>query len=413
MVDVISIFSEFCARHNHTVNVHTLRRAPMNPDSKPWLVRTRELQQQTTLLANVEPTDAPFLSCYLDLSRGADHCRDLLNQRIGRMRDTLRRTEQADFDHALSLIESRLAAPFHPDAQGMAVFARGPGGGEFLLSMEFAVPMESRLTLYPTPDIYPLLEMKDNCDRFLLVLVRPGWVQVAEVDLGAVALRGWAASPIESSTANHFGRRGPRGGDPAPLAMARPLRLVERIARASGHDYVFLAGDADLAEQLRTRWSLPSRTRLVDVLPMRPDAGMQDAVEAALAVFVEFEERESRSIAARLVRGVHQRGLAVTGGVATLEALRGGEADILVIAKGFSPDPMWGWDDSDSSRIRERAPDLRAELIRLAGQQGVPVEVVDSDELRYLGGVGCLLRHRTQDQTLRRRQRSGRLQLVA
>jgi hypothetical protein len=140
---------------------------------------------------------------------------------------------------------------------------------------------------------------------------------------------------------------------------------------------------------------------------------MSEAVEIASAVFAEFEERESRQIAARLVSGVRRRGGAVTGGLATLEALREGHAEVLVIAKGFSPDPLWGWDDGDTNRIRERAPDLRAELIRLAGQQGVPVEVVDSDELRYLGGVGCLLSDRPLGQAQRQPSRQGRLRLVA
>jgi len=163
------------------------------------------------------------------------------------------------------------------------------------------------------------------------------------------------------------------------------VHLVERLVRAGGHDNLILAGNPVLAEHMRTQLSLPPKTRVLDVLSMPANTSLQDAAAAALNVFVEFEESESRAIAARLVGGVRRRGLAVTGGLASLQALRQGAADMLVIAKGFGPDPLWGWEHGDRTQIQERAPDLRAELVRVAGQQSIPVEVADSDELRYVG----------------------------
>ena len=59
------------------------------------------------------------------------------------------------------------------------------------------------------------------------------------------------------------------------------------------------------------------------------------------------------------------------------------------------------------------ALDLRAELLRLAGQQGVAVGFAHSRELSVLGGVACLLRPRTKRLVLPASQAHGRLELVA
>ncbi len=65
----------------------------------------------------------------------------------------------------------------------------------------------------------------------------------------------------------------------------------------------------------------------------------------------------------------------------SLEALKRGQADVLVLARDM-PDP-----------------EIREELVRLAAQNQCQVEVVDfCDFLMEFGGVGCLLRYLTPDQ---------------
>src|SRR5581483_4494175 len=101
-------------------------------------------------------------------------------------------------------------------------------------------------------------------------------------------------------------------------------------------------------------------------------------------------------------------GLAVAGATASIEAVKSGQADILVIVQGY--DPGRGWEchgcgilsldlplpaacpNCRSRRLREF--DLRGELARIAELRGIAIEVVEhSDALMSLGGVGCLLRY--------------------
>jgi len=126
-----------------------------------------------------------------------------------------------------------------------------------------------------------------------------------------------------------------------------------------------------------------------------------------LASFIEHEEHESRSVVERLIEGLRSQNLAVAGSSATLDALRWGEVDTLVMASDYQPDPGWtciacratGTEPPETSvcpqcgNLSARSMDVRETLLRLADQLERPVEVVEhSDALMSLGGVGCLLR---------------------
>ena len=48
-----------------------------------------ELKQHITLLASVEETDAPFISCYLDLENGQAGWREVLDERARILREAI------------------------------------------------------------------------------------------------------------------------------------------------------------------------------------------------------------------------------------------------------------------------------------------------------------------------------------
>ncbi len=77
-----------------------------------------------------------------------------------------------------------------------------------------------------------------------------------------------------------------------------------------------------------------------------------------------------------LQREINTNGLAVVGSEATLEALKRGQADMLILAKEFYEG------------------ELKEELVKLAVRHGIKIETVSgSHTLNRYGGVGCLLRY--------------------
>ena len=77
----------------------------------------------------------------------------------------------------------------------------------------------------------------------------------------------------------------------------------------------------------------------MDVVPASERDQQTDVVMATLSSFIEHEEQESQSVAECLIEGLRSQNLAVAGSAATLDALRWGEVDTLVMASGYHPIP--------------------------------------------------------------------------
>ncbi len=189
--------------------------------------------------------------------------------------------------------------------------------------------------------------------------------------------------------------------------MHEKIALLEQLMHAGGQTHLILAGDPEITG--RVHHALPNdlAKKLVDVIPATERDQQTDVVMATLSSFIENEETESQSVFKSLIKGLRSHNLTVAGSAATLDALRWGDVDTLVMVSDYQPDPGWtcmacraiGTEVPESYQCPQcdkpavRPLDVKDVLLRLAGQSECPVEVVEkSDVLMSLGGVGCLLR---------------------
>lgn len=128
------------------------------------------LDAEIDLLAAVDQTDAPFVSCYLDVSRGKSTAIAFLKKQASTIRWGLDGAARFDFDNAVGMIREELDREWHPQVRGLALFARGLAGDRFLSALRFAAPVASSLALYPVPDIVPLLALRQQESRFALLV---------------------------------------------------------------------------------------------------------------------------------------------------------------------------------------------------------------------------------------------------
>lgn len=395
----------------------------------PPLTRTRDLRQQIGLLAIVESTDAAFLSCYLDLSRGKTDVRLFLERHAAALARDLSGAQRSDFEQALKLIRGRLEGAFHPQARGIAMFARGPAGGQFFSDLQFAVPLTSSLTCYPTPFIRPLMALKHRFDRFALVFVQKNSTEVAEIDLGAVSTRGWVANPKFRSVDDRWeaGVTDTVSATRSSARVRRQMRLITRLLQGAGRTPLFLAGDPELVSAMMDSLSEPLRARPVKLLPTTARGALEEAVDGASNAFSELRRRQSSQLACLVAGSDGDNGVSVSGGAPSLQALQQGRVDKLVLCEDYRLDSGWACSHCGESRLPAPVPevctacgrsevqpfDLSAELVRLAAQQGVEVVIADSDELARQGGVGCLLQNPAEAMYLPPSAPSRRVQLVA
>ena len=370
-----------------------------------------ELRRHIAALACVDETEAPFLSCYLNLEQGEAGYRKALQDRALAMRSTLEDETRADFDAAIRQIEAYLAGKLLPGAKGVALFSRHFRGGAFFLPMQFAAPLPDWIAVGATPNLFHLMALKDTYHRYVVLLATQSWIRILEVNLGAATVQAWTAQPElrrrvgrEWTKAHYESHRRER----TSLFLKEQIELLGRLMAAGGHTHLIMAGDPRLTAEIRQALPKSVASKLVDTIPAASRDTQEDVVAATLSAFVEWEEQESQAVAARFIQGIRTQGRAVAGTTACLDALRQRRADTLLLARDLLPEPGWRCGACGAIRIEPDAPvacpecgkkavrtiDAAVELVRLAGQQDCPIEVVEHcDPLMALGGVGCLLRY--------------------
>jgi rubrerythrin len=276
--------------------------------------------------------------------------------------------------------------------------------------MQFGAPLPNWIAVYPTPNIYHLVELKDNYHRYIVLFALPDRASIMEVNLGAVTTQAWINKPnLRKRVSQEWGKqhyqihqthRGSR-------FLLEKIQVLKLLMRAGGHTHLILAGDPEITESIRLALPKNLTDKLVDVIPACKRDQEDDIVMATLSSFIEHEEQESQTVTENLIEGLRSQSLAVAGTKDTLNVLRWGEVDTLIMASDYQPDPGWtcttcraiGIELPKTSTcpqcgaLNARPLDIREALLRLAGQLKCTVEIVEhSDALMTLGGVGCLLR---------------------
>lgn len=369
----------------------------------------KNLQKHIRTLATLPAAEAPVISCYLNLEAGLPWYRHALDERVSLLRKSLTGITRKYFEEALGHIETFIAAELCLDAKGAAIFARG-GAQPFFLPLQFQVPLPNWTAVYPTPNIYHLIELKDTYHRFVVLFSTEQSARIMEINLGEITEQVWRERPELRDrvsmewTKEHYQHHRKTQTD---QFIQEKIRILDRLMSEGGHTHLILAGDARMTA--RVKQALPKHllAKLIDSVAASPRDKLSDVVAATVSSFVAQEEMESLAMVDGLQREINTNGLAVAGTEASLTALMWGQADVLIMAKTYEPAPGWACAScamkSDKSPTPKACPqcgeknihelNLKEEMLRLAEKHGCQVEIAThSDLLLKLGGVGCLLR---------------------
>ena len=374
----------------------------------------KELQKHILTLATLQESNAPVVSCYLDLTAGQSAYRNTLCERVRVLRRSLKGKALRYFEEALSLIEAFLATGVRAGTKSVAMFARG-GEQPFSLPLRFRVPLPNWIAVNSTPNIYHLVELKDTYHRYVVMLITATSVRILGVNLGSVTEDLWQKRPelrqrvgrewTKEHYQSHYRER-------TNQFINEQIGILERLMSAGGYGHLILAGNPRVASQIRKALPRHLVAKVVDIIPASEYDRTSDVVAATLASFIEQEERESAVVVDKLQQEINTHGLAVAGTRASFQALKHGQVDVLVVAKAYEPDSGWTCGACGAVEVELPAPhtclqcgarqiqklNVKEEMVRIAEQIGSGVEVVNhSDVLMRLGGVGCLLRFLAPD----------------
>jgi len=372
----------------------------------------KRLTKHIRTLASLPVEEAEVISCYLGLDGNGLKDKAAFSAQLGGLQQGMSETVRQDAESALQRIDEYLATELSPQARGVALFSRA-GKTPFFLPLQFLVPLPTWVAVDTTPNLYHLVELKDNYHRYVVMISTEESVRILEVNLGAVTEELWRDRPElrkrvgREWTKDHYQshRR-----DRTQKFVKEQIQFLSHRMQAGGYTHLILAGNPKITAQVQEVLPRHLADKLVDIVPASGRTPISDVLRASIASFIRIEENESRAVADTVVRMARSGGLAVVGTLPTFQALELGCVDTLVLAQSYQPNMGWhctacGTMQVEPERLQEcphceagelREFDVKEEMVRLAEQDKCGVEVVErSDPLSLHGGAGCLLRYRT------------------
>ncbi len=340
----------------------------------------KTLQEHIRTLVTLEETESPVISFYASLHTNDAASRNFMRERLAAVRTSLAKEAKRDFEEAFEKIIGFLSHVNNKGPLSVAAFSRA-GDKPFFLPLEFNVPLPNWFVVGPSPNVYHLVELKDSYHRYVVVLSSTTSARILEINLGEVTKEIWTLRPDlrmrvgRTWTKQHYQHHREMQSEEFIQEM---IRIVDKLMSGGGYNHLILAGQPQTVTKLREALPKHLGAKLVDTLNTHPSDSYPEVVASTITSFLEQEERESVAMVDRLVQEIETDGLAVIGAAATLTAVETGVADVLILARDYDPEL-----------------EIKDMLVKQAELHGCTIEVVnESEALRNLGGVGCLLRYR-------------------
>ena len=341
-------------------------------------------------LAEATSTEAPILSCYLDVRPEAHGERPAERNELTIVRnrlDAIAADHDTDARESIDADRARIDALLEDadqlaGADGMAIFACDRIGLWEVAGTQIA--FDTEVSAGPTADLFQLAKLLDDQVSAVVAVVDTNTCRLFVTRRGGLAERsgpdedpsehrrhqagGWSQARFQ----RHVDMQDKRFAKEAADAI---LRLVRREKPA----HVILAGDERSIPTLDGELSEEVRPLVGHVARLDVRASLEEVGEEVFPILAALEEADAQTVAERAIAGWRAGDLGVVGLNATMAALDAGQVDELVLDETVEIDP-----------------DLRGELIRQASLIDARVEVVaDQPEIARHEGVAATLRFRT------------------
>ncbi len=374
----------------------------------------KNLKQHIKALIILEESDAPVISCYLNLTDKKALLK-FLADKGAELNNSISDGERKDLDAVFKLIRSYIDNHQREKVKGIALFYRG-GSKPFFKLLQFNVPLPNRISLGPSPYVFNLIELKDVYYRFVVLLTTESSARICEVNLGEITKQvllersSLQKKPLTEWSKMHYQHH---RKEPRDKFIEEKIRVLDKLMSRGGYTYLIIAGEPRMIAHIKEKLPEHIKEKLIDTVTASERDEINDIVRATLSTFVQYEAQESMNVTDLLLQEIKSHGMAVSGPAASLQALKTGQADLLVLAKDYKIKPGWyckncgnigaSWPDDNICPICDNKTlkkiDLMEELVKEAEKHDCQIETVaHSDALKVLGGAGCLLRYLTPEQ---------------
>ena len=359
-------------------------------------MRSMTIDLQEILRELSELYDAESHNSYVTLYYKTDSLdKKFIERREKACQSILKGEEKRNFIETMNMVNDFLK---NNKTKNIALFASYKN--KVLQSVPLPVEVDNELIVDSSPYIRPLARIQDEWESFTLVLLSSNYAKIFSLSLGEIQ--------DEKNLSKDIMNRHKKGG----CSQARFQRLrkgaihaffteVIEALETIADKRIILAGPGTSKIQFNELLPKYLSERVVDVIDINID-DEHELVKESLRLISEKEDQKSHEAVQQLREEILKGGLAVYGSEETLQAVKNGQVELLIVEKDFK---LRGWVCEHCQVVRKGSVhscpfceglvsevDVIEEIIEFAERTDADIEFTDDEEIAILGHVGALLR---------------------
>lgn len=339
--------------------------------------------------------DPDNMDTYVSLYLNKELDEKFIERRAKACKSVLKGDELRNFVDTMEEIKDIIKSKHH---MHMVIFSSHKH--DFLRHCSLDVGVENLLIVDSSPYLRPLARLQDEWESFTLLLISSNYAKIYSVSLGKVEREKKLSADIMN--------KHKKGG----MSQARFNRLrkgaihaffseVIEVLQKTADEQIILAGPGTAKTQFRELLPKNLRDKIVEAVDISID-DEKELLKKSIYLIRGREERKSLEAVLQLKEEILKDGLAVYGVKDTLQAVKNGQVELLLIEKDYKPR---GWICENCQMVGEgkklNCPycgkktsevDVLEEILEFAERTDAEVEFTDYEELANLGHVGGILR---------------------
>ena len=320
-----------------------------------------------------------------------------VKRRIKACRSILSGNELKNFDSTITSIEKHLD---NTNDKNIAIFSSKKNNFEKIIKLP--VKIENLFIVDSSPYLRPLARVLDEWESYTLVLLNTNSAKIYSLSLGELK----DTKKISKDIMNKHKKGG--------MSQARFNRLrrgsinsflkevSEELSKRVDNQMI-IAGPGNAKEQFVEILPQNLKEKIVDVLDISFEEE-DELIKKSMQLVSENEQRKSNEAVKHLKSEILKDGLAIYGINETLQAVKNGQVELLIIEKDYK---ISGWICEKCQYVEEgykktcpycnnetSKVDILEEILEFAERTDAEIEFTDSDEIKDLGHIAGILRYK-------------------
>ena len=270
----------------------------------------------------------------------------------------------------------------------------------FLKYVTLYIKIENLMVVDSSPYLRPLARLQDEWESFTLLLISSNYAKIFSVSMGKV-------KHTKKLSADIINKHKKGGWSQARFNRLRKGAIyaffseVEEALKKRLDERIILAGPGQAKLQFREMLPINLKDNVVDIVNIDIDDEVE-LVKKSKQIISEKEKLKSQENVKLLKAEILKDGLAAYGIQETLDAVRNGQVELLLLEREYKPR---GWICENCQIAKEGVQricpccgketsevDIIEEMLEFAARTDADVEFTDDTELANLGHAAAILR---------------------